>query len=82
MAVDVELDPQRLLGRLPPAAGQAALLRGEEMAQATAAPFLGQFPIDPELAKLCDEGKIERYESEPLNNFSKSFLREISAGAK
>ena len=56
--------------------------RGEEMAHAAAAPLLGQFPIDPELAKLCDEGNIERYESEPLNKFSEAFLRTMSAGAK
>jgi hypothetical protein len=35
--------------------------RGEEMAHAAGAPLLGQLPIDPELAKLCDEGNIERY---------------------
>ncbi len=38
--------------------------RGEEMAQAASAPLLGQLPIDPELAKLCDEGTIERYDSD------------------
>jgi len=27
--------------------------RGEEMAQAANAPFLGQLPVDPELARLC-----------------------------
>jgi Mrp family chromosome partitioning ATPase len=37
--------------------------RGEEMAQAAKAPLLGRLPIDPELAKLCDEGNIERYNS-------------------
>jgi Mrp family chromosome partitioning ATPase len=37
--------------------------RGEEMAQAAKAPLLGRLPIDPELAKLCDEGNIERYDS-------------------
>ena len=56
--------------------------RGEEMAQAAAAPLLGQLPIDPALARLCDEGNIERYESEPLNKFSEAFLRTMSAGAK
>ena len=35
--------------------------RGEEMAESTGAPLLGQLPIDPELARLCDEGNIERY---------------------
>ena len=34
------------------------------MARAVSAPFLGQLPIDPELAKLCDEGEIERYTSD------------------
>jgi Mrp family chromosome partitioning ATPase len=43
--------------------------RGEEMAQTAGAPFLGQLPIDPELARLCDEGNIERYTSETYNSF-------------
>ena len=38
--------------------------RGEEMAKAAHAPLLGQLPIDPELARLCDEGDIERYDGE------------------
>ncbi|MFC1897028.1 Mrp/NBP35 family ATP-binding protein [Chloroflexota bacterium] len=38
--------------------------RGEELAQAARAPLLGQLPIDPQLAKLCDEGDIERYNSD------------------
>ena len=37
---------------------------GEEMAQAAGAPLLGQLPIDPELARLCDEGNIEVYDSD------------------
>ena len=38
--------------------------RGEEMAEASGAPLLGRLPIDPELARLCDEGEIERYSSD------------------
>ena len=38
--------------------------RGQEMAQAANAPLIAQLPIDPELAKLCDEGNIERYDSD------------------
>ncbi len=38
--------------------------RGQEMAEVAEAPLLAQIPIDPELARLCDEGKIERYSSE------------------
>ena len=37
--------------------------RGEEMAQAAGAPLIAQIPIDPELARLCDQGEIERYDS-------------------
>lgn len=38
--------------------------RGQEMAQAAKAPLIAQLPLDPELAKLCDEGNIERYDSD------------------
>lgn len=43
--------------------------RGAEMAQAAGAPLLGQLPIDPVLVKLCDEGNIERYDSEAYTAF-------------
>jgi hydrogenase maturation protease len=46
--------------------------RGEEMARAAQAPLLGQLPIDPELAKLCDEGNIERYDSEIMHQLGES----------
>ncbi len=52
--------------------------RGEEMARAAGAPFLGQLPIDPELAKLCDEGDVERYQAEILDNFSESLAKAVS----
>jgi hydrogenase maturation protease len=41
--------------------------KGEEMAKASGAPLLGRLPIDPELAKLCDEGKIEKYSSDAVS---------------
>ena len=53
--------------------------RGDEMAQAANAPLLGQLPIDPELAKLCDEGNIERYSGDVMNSFSESLSEAISA---
>jgi hydrogenase maturation protease len=56
--------------------------RGEEMAHAAGAPLLGQLPIDPELAKLCDEGNIERYDSDTLNSFAEAFLQAMRAKAK
>ncbi len=52
--------------------------RGEEMAQAARAPFLGQLPIDPELAKLCDQGDIERYNEEIVTKLGESLSKTIS----
>jgi Mrp family chromosome partitioning ATPase len=46
--------------------------RGEEMAKASGAPLLAQMPIDPNLAKLCDEGLIERYDSEIIGQLGES----------
>ena len=41
--------------------------KGEDMAKASRAPLLGQLPIDPELARLCDEGEIEKYSSDAVS---------------
>jgi Mrp family chromosome partitioning ATPase len=46
--------------------------RGQEMAQASKAPLLAQLPLDPELARLCDKGEIESYDSETMNAFGQS----------
>jgi len=46
--------------------------RGDEMSMAAGAPLLAKIPIDPKLALLCDEGHIERYNSEVLTSFSKA----------
>ena len=56
--------------------------RGEEMAQAAGAPLLGQLPIDAELAKLCDEGNIERYDAEMVTKIGKSISVATTAGTK
>jgi Mrp family chromosome partitioning ATPase len=56
--------------------------RGEEMARAANAPLLGQLPIDPELARLCDEGNIERYDGEIVTGLGESFIRAVSAEVK
>ena len=47
--------------------------KGKEMAEIAGAPLLAQIPIDPELARLCDEGKIERYSSEIFDSLSQNF---------
>jgi hydrogenase maturation protease len=49
--------------------------RIHEMAKAAGAPLLGQIPIDPQLARLCDEGAIEKYDSEILNTLGEEFLK-------
>jgi ATP-binding protein involved in chromosome partitioning len=36
----------------------------EDTAQRIGVPFLGRLPIDPEIARLCDAGRIEDYQSE------------------
>jgi len=56
--------------------------RGEEMAHAANAPLLGQLPIDPALAKLCDEGNIERYDTEIIARLEQSLSQAISAKAQ
>jgi Mrp family chromosome partitioning ATPase len=52
--------------------------RGEEMAKAAGAPLLGTLPIDPELAVLCDEGKIEQYDSKSFTDFAGTALKALS----
>ncbi|MBN2186225.1 MAG: Mrp/NBP35 family ATP-binding protein [Dehalococcoidia bacterium] len=48
--------------------------KGEEMAKASGAPLLGQLPIDPELARLCDEGEIEKYSSDAVSEMFANVL--------
>ena len=36
----------------------------EETARTIGAPFLGRLPIDPEIAELCDAGRLEEYSAE------------------
>ena len=56
--------------------------RGEDMARTINAPLLGQLPIDPELAKLCDEGGIERYNSEIVATLGEALTKAVSAEVK
>ena len=52
--------------------------RADEMAKAAGAPLLGQIPVDSELARLCDEGNIERYDSEALSSLADAFIQAMS----
>ncbi len=51
--------------------------KGEKMAQIANAPLLGQLPLDPELAKLCDEGAIERYNSDAFTAMSQTLIQTL-----
>ncbi len=51
--------------------------KGEEMAKASGTPLLAQIPIDPQLAQLCDEGNIEKYNSDILKTFADNFLQAL-----
>lgn len=56
--------------------------KAAEMAKASGAPLLGQLPIDPELARLCDAGEIERYDSALVTDFGRSFVEAIATRGK
>jgi len=51
--------------------------RGEEMAEAAKAPLLGRLPIDPELARLCDNGEIERYNSSDFDSIAQNLAQAL-----
>jgi hydrogenase maturation protease len=42
--------------------------QGDKMSATVGAPLLGQLPIDPELARLCDAGEIEKYASDKVTD--------------
>jgi hypothetical protein len=39
----------------------------EETAQMIGTPLLGRLPIDPEIARLCDAGRLEEYPAEAFD---------------
>jgi len=56
--------------------------RGAEMSQAAGAPLLARIPIDPKLASLCDEGRIERYDAGIVKSYGEALLKVLPAGDK
>jgi Mrp family chromosome partitioning ATPase len=46
-----------------------------ETAQRIGVPFLGRLPIDPEIAKLCDAGRIEEYAAEAFVSIVQDLAR-------
>lgn len=53
--------------------------RADEMAISAQAPLLAKIPIDPDLARLCDEGNIERYDSDVMTSLGKSLAEIIQS---
>ncbi len=53
--------------------------KGQEMARSVGAPLLARLPIDPELARLCDAGEIERYDADVLQQLAETFLNATSS---
>jgi hydrogenase maturation protease len=62
-----------------PDTGKRYEIFGPSHAQATArsigVPFLGRLPIDPEIARLCDVGRIEAYAAEPFATIARDLAR-------
>jgi Mrp family chromosome partitioning ATPase len=56
--------------------------RADQMADAVRAPLLGQLPIDPELARLCDQGDIERYNGDIVASMGKALTEVVSLKVK
>ncbi len=52
--------------------------RAEDMARAAGAPLLAQVPIDPELARLCDDGDLELYNSPLITELGREFVKAAS----
>jgi Mrp family chromosome partitioning ATPase len=53
--------------------------QGDDMAKTANAPLLGQLPIDPALATLCDAGSIESYDNEIINKIGESISKSAPA---
>jgi hypothetical protein len=46
--------------------------QAQRVAQYVYAPFLGQLPLDPELAQRCDAGEIESYPAEAFEAIARA----------
>lgn len=51
--------------------------KGQEEAEKNGIPYLGELPIDPELARYADEGRIEYYESAAFDKVAIRLLEQI-----
>ena len=54
--------------------------RARKTVEQCGVPLLGHLPLDPELAVLCDQGKIEDYESESFGGIAERVLDAAGLG--
>jgi hypothetical protein len=54
----------------------------EEMVNTTGVSHVVRIPIDSELARLCDEGKIEKYQNEEFDHFAQKLTELLDAKTK
>ena len=54
----------------------------EQVARQIGVPFLGRLPIDPEIAKLSDAGRIEEYEAEAFGPIAKELANSVPEAQK
>src|SRR5882724_5447111 len=50
---------------------------GTDLVSITGAPLLGQLPLDPILATLCDAGRVEEYYSEAYEALAENFVNTL-----
>lgn len=53
--------------------------KGVSLVVESGAPLLAQLPIDPELTRLCDEGRIEEYQSPDYDILANNFVKVLPA---
>jgi hybrid cluster-associated redox disulfide protein len=51
--------------------------QGTDLVVMTGAPLLTQLPIDPLIAKLCDSGQIEDYDSPEYTTLAENFIKAV-----
>jgi len=50
---------------------------GPDLINMTGAPLLAQLPIDPNLAALCDSGRVEEYHSQAYETMAANFINSL-----
>lgn len=56
--------------------------KSDEMTRIAQAPLLAQIPVDPELARLCDEGNIGSYSPQKTEELTESLLKSLKERSK